>query len=382
VGTRERRCQSKGIWIPLVKVHIILCVGQFMSSPSSQQAISPPPCPPNATVIAQDAPNLMSAVMNASILCVHLLATTYNLSETLVFHHDKQLNVDSGPTTLAGNGTDSVLRVLPGATVFLQGGMMALNGGLYVTGGRAQYGGGIHNEGSLTILNSHILGNNATWYGGGVYNEGNLVLRGCTMQNNSGSMGGGLFNDVSAQANLYGCTIRWNWADTSGGGFHNLGNTTLDVEQGHPYMGRGCTLSSNAAQLAGGLYSAGAGYASLSNTNISNNHAKDGSNVWIQSGSSLQYALPAPAGTYVQGAFTCQEKLCRSNKSAPAIPCANQRCLPEFIGRWVADLGYGIDSLKIDTAFPRLCPAGYSGRVAYPALQFTSACAGPCPPGH
>jgi len=71
-----------------------------------------------------------------------------------------------------------------------------------VSGNRALDGGGIDNEGTLTLINSSLSGNSAladdphgTGYGGGIDNEGTLTLSNSSISSNSASTsGGGIYN--------------------------------------------------------------------------------------------------------------------------------------------------------------------------------------------
>ena len=55
------------------------------------------------------------------------------------------------------------------------------------------YGGGIYNDGSLTVTNCVFSGNSAT-NGGGIANAANLTVINCTSISNTASEGGGVFN--------------------------------------------------------------------------------------------------------------------------------------------------------------------------------------------
>ena len=64
------------------------------------------------------------------------------------------------------------------------------------------FGGGINNDGSLTINNSEIRNNSASLNGGGIFNMGNLVLNNVLIHDNvsgvgfgiGSGLGGGVFN--------------------------------------------------------------------------------------------------------------------------------------------------------------------------------------------
>lgn len=92
-------------------------------------------------------------------------------------------------STIVQNGStppDRVFGVLGGATVSMSG-LTVRNGN--VTG----FGGGIANEGNLTLSGVTVSGNTASLPGGGVDNfSGSLTLSGSTVSNNSAPSGGGI----------------------------------------------------------------------------------------------------------------------------------------------------------------------------------------------
>ncbi len=102
------------------------------------------------------------------------------------------------PTTLDGLGAGQVLHVAAGTSVTLQG--LTISGGHGaepVWCGDGQSGGGIYNDGQLTVLNSLITGNSAGnglsdptcgvgngGNGGGIFNAGILTITNSTLSNN------------------------------------------------------------------------------------------------------------------------------------------------------------------------------------------------------
>ena len=91
-------------------------------------------------------------------------------------------------------------------------------------------GGGIDDEGTLTLTNCTIAGNSASGggNGGGIYNNGPLTGMGCTLSGNSvtGGYGGGIANDDTMS--LTNSTVAGN-SDTggSGGGIDNETSLTI-----------------------------------------------------------------------------------------------------------------------------------------------------------
>ena len=84
--------------------------------------------------------------------------------------------------------------------------------------------------------------------GGGIRNEGMLSLNNDDIYSNSAATnlgaGGGIFNDSSATLNVNGCTISSNSADGRGGGIYNDG--TLNIS-GQTYF------TQNTALIGGGI---------------------------------------------------------------------------------------------------------------------------------
>jgi RTX calcium-binding nonapeptide repeat (4 copies) len=117
-----------------------------------------------------------------------------------------------------------------------------LGGGLYndgiltligstISGNSVTYnGGGVFNYGSLTMVASTISGNNATGVCGGVFNEetATAAMINSTVSNNSAVEGGGVCNDTTGTFNLTASTISGNAARDAGGGVNNHGGLTLD----------------------------------------------------------------------------------------------------------------------------------------------------------
>jgi hypothetical protein len=129
-------------------------------------------------------------------------------------------------------------------------------------------GGGIYNDGTLTLTNSTLSGNSAVLYGGGIYNSGTLTLTHCTLSGNSADFGsgGGIYN--TGTLTLTNSTLSGNSTARygSGGGIYNTATLTLT----------NCTLSGNsAAEYGGGIFNVGSKYVqpgtlTLGNTVVAN----------------------------------------------------------------------------------------------------------------
>ncbi len=114
------------------------------------------------------------------------------------------------------------------------------------------------------IDNLTITGGYASFNGGGIANNGVLTLNGDMIDNNvAAGSGGGIYNSSSATLNMTNVNVKLNDAVSSGGGIENFGEVT----------GGQCTIASNLATggLGGGIYNGLDASMTLSNTQIVNN---------------------------------------------------------------------------------------------------------------
>jgi len=136
-----------------------------------------------------------------------------------------------GPTTITGagaattiidaHGIDRVLHIDATRNVTVTG--VSFVNGLLASG--TAFGGGIYNQGSLT-LSDDIVSHNAVGYGdgGGILNEGYLAASRVTFNDNTAqSYGGGVYNAVSGQLELSQCAVSANKA-IAGAGIYNASN--------------------------------------------------------------------------------------------------------------------------------------------------------------
>ena len=156
--------------------------------------------------------------------------------------------------------------------------------GMTIQNGNAstQDGGGIYNQGTLTITDCTISGNYAD-EGGGIFNEGDtLTMIGFTISGNEASTyGGGIYNSQGT-AVLNNGTISENTASVSGGGIFNYATLTMT----------NCTISGNDANAwyGGGIWNGFSGNVTLNNCTISENLANsedgggDGGGIYNDSG--------------------------------------------------------------------------------------------------
>jgi hypothetical protein len=122
------------------------------------------------------------------------------------------IGVGSGRAVIDGDNKDTVITIVGNnrdigvrlTGVVIRGGLDGHGGGIWsccnltiadtnVTGNTATYsGGGVYNfEGSLHIMNSRIVGNRAAHQGGGIFSyEGTVEIDSCTIKGNTAAYGG------------------------------------------------------------------------------------------------------------------------------------------------------------------------------------------------
>src|SRR4030095_1771783 len=180
--------------------------------------------------------------------------------------------------TIAGPGANLlVLDANQSGRVFLiNAAIEATISGLTIVNGFGDFGGGILNNGSLTITNSTIVGNRASVgggianaggpltgsnctrgrnsllgvgaiFGGGIYNSGLLMITDSTLSGNSGAnCGGGIYHG-NGSLTVTNSTFNGNLANAGGGGIYvELGNSLRITITNS-------TLTNNSADLGGGI---------------------------------------------------------------------------------------------------------------------------------
>ena len=142
-----------------------------------------------------------------------------------------------------------------------------------ITRGEAEYGAGIHNNGTVRMYGGVITKNNGG-YGGGVYNNVNFYLYGGDIYDNKANDGGGVWNQNDAMFEMYNGTVSLNVA-SAGGGIYNNGATLVL---------KGGNISENAAGMAGGGVWNNGGKMELDGSFILANFSHYGGGVWNNGG--------------------------------------------------------------------------------------------------
>ena len=217
-----------------------------------------------------------------------LSSGTIHLVSTLTLSKDIILDGSmlASPITVSGDNLYRVFYINSGVTVTLDG--------LIIAHGKAHFGltgGGIYNSGALTVTNSIISENTAT-YGGGIFNKGGNVTidyNSIITQNNAYLDGGGIYSE-GGTLTVSKSTLSNNNAIT-GGGVYNQGGTvtvsksTFSYNSGDPQMSSyaggifnigtltisDSTFSNNSAQASGGGIFHGSGTLTITNSVFSDN---------------------------------------------------------------------------------------------------------------
>ena len=290
-----------------------------------------------------------------------------NGSQLPTITDDLTITGPSGGVTLDAGGASRIFQVSAGATASLTGLTLAngqaggdtgssLGGGIYnqgtlsladctLSGNSAIYGGGVDNSGTMSLTNVTLSGNGALDSGGGIDNGGTMSLTNVTLSGNGAQDGGGIGN--GGTLSLTNCTLSGNTAFSNpflgggnGGGVYNAG--TLSVTN--------CTLSGNTVfsgpfgggGSGGGIYNAAA--LALNNSIVANSPEGGDISGGYSGGHNLfgEVALgpladnggPTPTMALPAGSPAIDA----GDSTAPGLPCADQRGFARLSGAAV-DVG-------------------------------------------
>jgi hypothetical protein len=138
-----------------------------------------------------------------------------------------------------------------------------------ISGNTADNGAGLSNDsGRTTISYTRIQGNTTRASGGGgggIYNDGSISLSNSIIRGNrANTNGGGEYNGQGGRTEAYRVTVDHNTAGANGGGFYNAGDSRLIL--------RNTLVQLNTAASGGGIFNAGIpSRVQLNNTYLGNN---------------------------------------------------------------------------------------------------------------
>lgn len=250
----------------------------------------------------------IDAAKNGDTIKLNRIWRADAMDQALVIPSGRTITIDLNGHTL-NRGLNAALA--DGAVIRNSGTLTVRDsvGGGAITGGYTSGdGGGIWNEGTLTLEGGAITGNHAQKNGGGVYNDARatLNLKGGEISNNyAGSEGGGAYtNGVLEQTGgefkgnsaLTGGGMRINGGTATVAGGVMTGNAATAYHGGAIYIGGGTlnlyggTLTGNRATMEGGgiLYGAGATLNVKGAPVVKDNSAPTGANLLLQSDGRLE----------------------------------------------------------------------------------------------
>ena len=140
--------------------------------------------------------------------------------------------------TISGDDAVGVFQVGNGVTASISG--------LTITGGSATNGGGIDNDGRLTITDSTIENSYASNNGGGIANSGTLTVTDSTIEGSNASNNGGGINNCGTLT-ISDSSITDNYVSHDGGGINNDGTLTVTDS----------TIANNSSGAGGGIENTG-----------------------------------------------------------------------------------------------------------------------------
>lgn len=168
-------------------------------------------------------------------------------------------------TTINGNGIDRVIQITSTVTVSLSN--MTITGGSFAGG----MGGGVFNQGNLSVSNVTLTGNSAS-EGGGLASQNGVatIINTTVFSNTAPGSGGGIFQTGAME--IINSTISDNVSTTESGGIASPGGTLTITTS---------TISNNRANFSAGGGIGGVGTLSVSNSSIANNRAYRGGGIYF-----------------------------------------------------------------------------------------------------
>lgn len=171
--------------------------------------------------------------------------------------------IDGGP------GTNRHFRVTSGTTATFQRLRLTGGGGTGGTGPTANYGGSIHNGGTLTLRECTIADCSSTAAGGAIYSGGAaLTIERSTLSNNTAPGGGAIQHESLQLLTLTACTLANNTAGFEAG--------AINAPFTRPVLLQHCTISGNrvlnaGANGVGGVRGVPGGFVTVRHSIISGN---------------------------------------------------------------------------------------------------------------
>lgn len=256
------------------------------------------------------------SILKTFLLTVALLTEFFSLGATNVVANANDTGAGSLRQTIADSfpgDTITFSNTLSGFTILLASGQITLSNAVVIDA--TSLPGGIQINGnsngrifevassatvvlnSLTITNGKVTGLHPSGSGGGILNNGKLTLNRCTLVGNQAdAYGGGIENNLGGLLTVNQSTLTANSCAAAGGAAIDISGGTVTVSQS--------TVTGNSALYhngSGGIYSASA--FKLSNSIVAGNFAQNYTNTFgivSSTGVNLTNGSPllAPFGNY------------------------------------------------------------------------------------
>jgi hypothetical protein len=134
---------------------------------------------------------------------------------------------------------------------------------------QAMYGGGIYNDGTLHVNQSTLSGNHVDFWGAGLMNDEIVYVSQSTVsQNNADVRGGGIYNGNILY--VIQSTLSGNSAKTSGGGLYNYDGKTTNIYNATIVL-NDADSNTDDVGTGGGIFNGPTGVVSLRNTLLAGN---------------------------------------------------------------------------------------------------------------
>ena len=271
-------------------------------------------------------------IINFGGLFTDGLAHTISLTGSGLSITDNLSIVGTNPSklTIKDDSADRVFDIVSGVT-------SAING-LTITNTYNSYndtpgGGGIYNEGVLTLNNSIITDNivyhnardldgNTIGAGGGIYNAGSFTVNYSTISNNSAtdvfyesSYGGGIYSTGSLTVNY--SNITGNTSGYEGGGIFCEQSLKTGINSNSIFVNYSTITNNSAAESGGGIFSVGG---TVNYSTINNNSARGaGGGIYLLEGTMSHSTISGNFAPIGGGIFLQEGTVSYSNISDNSV---------------------------------------------------------------
>jgi len=199
---------------------------------------------------------------------------------------------DAGTVVVQGQGVTKTLIDGGAGTEVIDatGNDVTLSGLTIQNGSNTNGGGGLYNDGTLTLTNVNFVNDASTnsQDGGGIYNDGTATATNVTLTANTAYDGAAIYNDGTFNATNLVAT--GNTASRNGGGIYDDGTLTIT----------GGSLSNNTASSDCGGALEENGTATLNQLTVANNNSDCGGGFDIRSGAMVSLSNSTLSGNFVR----------------------------------------------------------------------------------